>query len=247
MYASGASMKEVNDYLNEIGVRTTHGKPFSRTSLQTILRNKRYVGIYSYKGVDTPDALPRIVPQALFDQVQRRLEENIGAGGRGRAVEDFILSGKLFCRACLTIMTGTGGTSKTGKLHSYYKEKGGGCMKLTIHKKKTEDKVIQAVRDLLTEENQRIIAREISALCEQEQDNPNVKRLQRLIKENEKAKANLLESLKVGKASASTANYVFSEIDKLEKEAAELEQQAAVEEDRHYGLSEVDIMYLGSH
>lgn len=67
------------------------------------------------------------------------------------------------------------------------------------------------------------------------------------MKENSKQKANLLESLKVGKASATAANYVFSEIDRLEKEAAELEKQTMVEEDRNYGLDEVDIMYFLSH
>ncbi len=72
-----------------------------------------------------------------------------------------------------------------------------------------EDKVIEVVRDMLTEDNQRIIAHEISVLCEQAQDNPNLKRLQRLLKENSKQKANLLESLKVGKASATAANYVL--------------------------------------
>lgn len=96
---------------------------------------------------------------------------------------------------------------------------------------------------MLTGENQWLIAIKISAFCENEIDNPNLKRLQRLIKDNSKQKANLLQSLKVGKASATAANYVFSEIDKLEKEAAD-ENQAAIEVDRHYGLSEVDRMYL---
>jgi len=247
MYANGATMLEIINYLNDMGVKTSHGRPFTKNSLWTILRNKRYTGIYSYKGVDTTEALPRIVSQALFDQVQKRLVENIGAGGRGKAVEDFILSGKLFCGHCLVPMTGTSGTGRSGKLYSYYKEKNKGCKNLTVIKRKIEDKVIEVVRDMLTEDNQRVIAREISALCEQEQDNPNLKRLQRLLKENSKQKANLLESLKVGKASVTAANYVFGEIDRLEKEAAELEKQTTIEEDRHYGLDEVDIMYFLSH
>lgn len=247
MYANGATMKEIIAHMNNIGVKTSQGNPFSRNSLTYILRNKRYVGIYSYKGTDTPNALPRIVPQHLFEQVQKRLKNNVGAGGRGKAVEDFILSSKLFCGHCLTPMVGTSGTSRNGNLHSYYKEKINGCKKLSIVKHKIEDRVVEIVLDMLTEENQRMIAHEISELCEQERDNPNLKRLQRLIKENEKQKANLLESLKVGKASATTANYVFEEIDKLEREIAAFEQQAAIEEDRHFGLSEVDIMYFLSH
>ncbi len=134
MYANGATMLEIMEHLNDMGVKTSLGKPFTKNSLYTILRNKRYVGIYSYKGVDTPNALPRIVPQILFDQVQKRLAENVGAGGRGKAVEEFILSGKLFCKACLSPMTGTSGTGRSGALYSYYKEKSKGCQALTVAK-----------------------------------------------------------------------------------------------------------------
>ncbi len=195
MYANGSTMREIIDYLNGLNVKTVRNNPFSKNSLSKILRNKRYTGIYSYKGIETPDAIPRIVPQHIFDQVQKRLIENIGTGGRGKAAEKFILSGKLFCGHCLTPMTGTSGTSRNGKLHSYYREKNKGCKRLTFTKHKIEDKVIEVLRDMLTEDNQRMIAREISSLCEQERDNPNFKRLQRLMKENSKQKANLLESL----------------------------------------------------
>jgi DNA invertase Pin-like site-specific DNA recombinase len=246
-YINGETMQEIINYMNSLGLKTSRGMPFSRTSLATILRNKRYCGVYSYQGVDTPDVLPRIVPQALFDQVQQKLENNKGAGGRGKAVEDYILSGKLYCGDCLAPMVGYSGTSKSLKKYRYYKEQKNGCKNLTIPKSTIEDKVIEVIRDMLTEENQQTIAREISALCEQEQGNPHVKRLKKLIKENEKAKANLLQSLKVGKASVTAANYVFSEIDRIEKETATFEQQAAVEEDRHYGLGEADIMYFLSH
>jgi hypothetical protein len=198
-YANGETMKEIIGYMNSLGLKTSRGMPFSRTSLATILRNKRYCGIYSYQGVDTPDVIPRIVPQTLFDQVQRKLENNKGAGGRGKAVEDYILSGKLHCGDCLVPLVGFSGTSSSLKKYRYYKEQKNGCKSLTIPKSTIEDKVIEVIREMLTEENQQIIAREIAALCEQEQDNPHVKRLKKLIKENDKAKANLLQSLKVGK------------------------------------------------
>jgi len=74
--------------------------------------------------------------------------------------------------------------------------------------------------------------------------NPNLKRLQRLIKANEKEKTNLIKSLRVGKASATATSIVLSEIDRIEHETEELKQQVIVEEDRHFGLSEADIMYF---
>lgn len=250
MYANGKTMKEIIEYLNEKRVKTTKNNEFTKNSLRTILRNKRYCGTYSYKGIETPDVLPRLVPQELFDKVQMRVAFNCKAPGRGKAVESFILSSpsKLFCGHCLVLYTGVSGTSKTGKLHSYYKKKSKDCLKnATIKKHKIEDAVIAAVRAMLTPDNLKLIAKEISKLCEQEKDNPNVKRLRRLIKENEKAKINLLDSLKVGKATATAASYVFDEIDKLEKEVTELEKQIAVEENMQFSLSEVDIMYFLNH
>ena len=250
MYNNGITMREIVEYMNEMGVKTTKGNAFAKNSLQYILRNKRYIGTYTYQGKDTPGVLPRIVPQELFDAVQAKLEINRQSPGRGRAVEDFILSSpsKLFCGHCNTPYTGVSGTSHTGKQHRYYRKKSKKCkINYNIPKLKIEDAVINTVREMLTQGNMELIAREISALCEREQDNPNVKRLRRLIKDNEKEKANLLKSLKVGNASASAANYVFSEIDKLEKEAAELEKQVVVEENQQFGLSEVDIMYFLNH
>jgi len=248
LYASGATQKEVVDHMNSLGVKTSQGNKFSRTSLEHILRNKRYIGTYSYKGEETPNVLPQIVSHTLFDRVQKRLIDNIGSGGRGKAVETYILSGRIFCLHCMSNMVGYGGTGKKGKYYSYYKEKTTTCKSLKVAKQEIEDKVIDVVLDtVMTEDNQRIIASEISTLCEKEQFNPNLKRLQRLVKELNTQKANLLESLKVGKASATAANYVFSEIDRIDKEISELEYNIAVEADKHYGLSEVDIMYFLSH
>lgn len=98
---------------------------------------------------------------------------------------------------------------------------------LTVTKHRIEDKVIEVVREMLSEGNMQLIAREISSLCNIEMENPNFKRLQRLINENNKQKANLLKSLKIGKASPNAASYVFNEIDKMDKELAELEKLKA--------------------
>lgn len=40
---------------------------------------------------------------------------------------------------------------------------------------------------------------------------------------------------------------MYSEIDKMDKELAELEKLKAIEEDRNYGLTEIDIMYFLHH
>jgi hypothetical protein len=250
MYNAGKTMKDIAEYMNSMGVKTIRGNPFVINSLQHILRNKRYIGTYTHNEVETPGVLPVLVPEELFNAVQTKLAINSKSPGRGRAVEDFILSSpsKLFCGYCNAPYTGVSGTSHTGKQHRYYRKKSKECKKNhTTPKAKIEDAGINTMRDMLTPDNLKIIAFEISALCEREKDNPNVKRLRRLVKDNEKEKANLLKALKAGSASPTAASYVFTEIDRLEKEVVELEKQVMVEENQQYGLSEVDIMYFLSH
>ena len=61
LYAGGSTRAEIVDYLNGMGIKTVQGKPFGRTSIDAVLRNKRYIGTYTYKGSETPNVLPRIV------------------------------------------------------------------------------------------------------------------------------------------------------------------------------------------
>ena len=53
------------------GVNQVHyGNEFNKNSLNRILRNKRYIGVYTYRGTETPDGLPRIISDDLFYEVQ---------------------------------------------------------------------------------------------------------------------------------------------------------------------------------
>ena len=53
------------------GVNQVHyGNEFNKNSLNRILRNKRYIGVYTYRGTETPDGLPRIISDDLIYEVQ---------------------------------------------------------------------------------------------------------------------------------------------------------------------------------
>lgn len=41
-----------------------------------LLKNRRYMGEYSYRDVVKEDGIPAIVPKELFERVQERLEKN---------------------------------------------------------------------------------------------------------------------------------------------------------------------------
>ena len=87
-------------------------------------------------------------------------------------------------------MIGISGTSKTGKIHNYYTCTNGRkklCDKKAVKKDYIENLVVEECRKLLTTENINKIASEVVAICEKEKDNSNLKRLNKLLKENQKA------------------------------------------------------------
>ena len=68
-----------------------------------------------------PNGIPAIVPQDLFDRVQERMKENKKAPARHKAEDDYLLTTKLFCGKCQSMMVGESGTSHTKEVHRYYK------------------------------------------------------------------------------------------------------------------------------
>ena len=115
-YADGEPAEKIAASLNERGLRTRTGKPFVKNSFFQIFRNRRYIGEYRYKDIVTPGGIPAIVDQDLFDRVQQRFEQNRIAHGRP-AKEDvrYLLTTKLFCGKCGTLMGGESGTSQDRK------------------------------------------------------------------------------------------------------------------------------------
>src|SRR5271170_7373370 len=78
--------------------RSTGGSPISRGHIYKILSNPIYVGRIAHKGQAHEGQHPPIVPQELWDQVQQRLRDHLGAerAGRSRQSSEAPLAGKLF-------------------------------------------------------------------------------------------------------------------------------------------------------
>lgn len=51
------------------------GGKLTCSSMNTMLKNRRYIGELSFRDTVVPDAIPAIVPKDLFDRVQKRLEK----------------------------------------------------------------------------------------------------------------------------------------------------------------------------
>ena len=115
MYLNRRTMAEIIRYLNDHQVKTSQGNLYNKSSIRRILTNKRYIGIYSYKGKEYTDYVPRIIDDQTFSEVQIMLQKNKKAPARAKAIEDqYLLTTKLFCGHCHCGMVGVSGTSASG-------------------------------------------------------------------------------------------------------------------------------------
>lgn len=106
MYANRETMASIIRYLNNLGCKTSQNKEFNKNSLNRILNNKKYIGIYSYKDIETHNAIPRIIDDDLFQKVQQELIRNGLAPARTRAKNEYLLTTKIMCGYCKVYMTG---------------------------------------------------------------------------------------------------------------------------------------------
>lgn len=119
-YAAGKPAKEIYTALNNEGYRTIRGNLFNKNSLRHILQNKKYVGVYEYAGIVDENGIPPIVDKELFVGVQKMLKQHHESPAAKKAEGGFLLTSKLFCGECGQPMTGDSGTSRSGKVYSYY-------------------------------------------------------------------------------------------------------------------------------
>lgn len=240
MYASGKTVTEINTHLNAKQVKTSIGKPFNKNSLHRLLRNKRYIGYYIYKDKETPGGMPRILDDALFEQVQRIMDSNIKAPGRSRTDDGYLLTTKLFCGYCHEMMIGYGGTGKKGKVYHYYACKNARkkqCHKKIVNKDLIEDRVIKECYNLLTESNIRKIATTVADICKKDLDSAAIKRIKSGIKEVDLALENLWKALEHGQS----IEMINERINKRLQEKALLEEQLAKEMHKKNILTEPQI------
>ena len=203
-YANGEPAEKIAASLNERGLRTRTGKPFVKNSFFQIFRNRRYIGEYRYKDIVTPGGIPAIVDEDLFNRVQQRFEQNKIAHGRP-AKEDvsYLLTTKLFCGKCGTLMGGESGTSHMGNTYYYYKcgnAKRHGkahCDLKAIRKEPLERFVVEtAIKVIFSDE---IIERLMDLIMEaQQQENTRLPVLKDQLRDTEKRLANLLEAIEQG-------------------------------------------------
>lgn len=243
MYAAGSRAVDIAAYLNERQIRSASGAVFNKNSLHSILRNKKYIGVYKYGDVEIEGGVPRIVSDELFYQVAEILERNKQNAGHNKAKVEYLLTTKLFCGHCRSPMVGVSAKSKTGRIYYYYSCNSARiklCHKKNARKEKIEDLVIKKCRELLSDENIAKIAREVSAATEKAQDKTEQVYLKRKLKEIDKAIENLMKALETGQ----NMDLISDRITAKRQERKDLEAQLAVEVKKSVTLSETEIRFF---
>ena len=200
-YDNGDKMVEIVNFLNDKGVRNMLGGKMTHSSVNTMLKNRRYIGELSFRDIIVPDAIPAIVPKDLFDQVQKRLDKNKRAPACGKADEEYLLTTKLFCGKCGALMFGESGTSATGRTYYYYKcanvKRRRGCNKKTVQKEWLEELVVRETIKLIQDDA--VIDKIVQLVMDvQNQENTTIPLLEKQLREVNKKLDNLMKAIEDG-------------------------------------------------
>ena len=200
-YDNGDKMVEIVSFLNDKGVRNMLGGKMTHCRVNTMLKNRRYIGELSFRDIVVPDAIPVIVPKDLFDRVQKRLDKNKRAPACGKADEEYLLTTKLFCGKCGALMFGESGTSATGRTYYYYKcanvKRRKGCNKKTVQKDWLEDLVVRETMKLIQDDA--VIDKIVQLVMDvQNQENTTIPLLEKQLREVNKKLDNLMKAIEDG-------------------------------------------------
>ena len=200
-YDNGDKMVEIVNFLNDKGVRNMLGGKMTHSSVNTMLKNRRYIGELSFRDIVVPDAIPVIVPKDLFDRVQKRLDKNKRAPACGKADEEYLLTTKLLCGKCGALMFGESGTSATGRTYYYYKcanvKRRKGCNKKTVQKDWLEDLVVRETMKLIQDDA--MIDKIVQLVMDvQNQENTAIPLLEKQLREVNKKLDNLMKAIEDG-------------------------------------------------
>ena len=231
-YAEGETIREIIQSLNKRGIKTTRGKQFQQNSLDIMLANKKYLGVYNGVGEEVEGGLPQIISQELFDKVAIRRERNKRAPSSSKATEEYLLTTKLFCGRCESMMAGESGKSQTGTRYYYYKcgnhKRAQGCKQKALRKEYVEKLVIDKAIQLIHKDGLIDLVAECAARI-QKQESTSLPLLNEQIKEVNKGIDNMLNAIQMGILTSSTKE----RLDSLESEKKRLEIAITEEKMEH--------------
>lgn len=171
-YLYGYSINKIVKKLNEHGFKTKYGNKFSMQAVSDILKNEKYIGTYLFnrvskvdfagavskvrndsdKIIKIEDGMPAIIDKEMFKEVQTMLKEKNFTMKKHEVVENYLLSGLVYCGECGEKMIGN--RRKTGPDRNYYvtyrcsgRKKFKNCDNKEINKDKLEEAVMNYMEE----------------------------------------------------------------------------------------------------
>ncbi len=247
MYAKGQTVSQIIKVLNEKGHRTSRGTQFTHNRLRTILKNEKYIGVYTYNNeVRIENAVPQIVTEEIFYKVQEMLKYNQKAAAHKNSKVKYLLTEKLFCGKCGAMMVGVCGTSRTGNRHHYYychNQRKKLCNKKPVRQVWIENLVLEYVIKLVQDEKllEFIAENTYQYYIAQNTDTSYTDSLQKSLAEVEKSISNLVRALEQGIFNDATKQ----RMDELDEQKAEIKAAlASAKLKENLGLKKEHIVYF---
>jgi len=219
--------------INRRGIRTASGSEWTRTSLDTLLTNPRYYGLYKYADVEIEGGMPVVVSRELWEEVQKHIatKPNPRHGPRRNDKGVYLLTGKLFCGCCGAPMVGVSGTGRNG-LHHYYKcaekvKRAAACHKHSVRREVAEYLIAERIRAVVMRDDViEWLADSAMAYYEQSQQSSDASLLRGRLAATQKKKANLMQAIMAGIVTPTTKDA----LEHLEDEEASIQADLATAE-----------------
>lgn len=173
MFIEGESYSNILNYVNKSGIVGKRGKPLGKNSLYSILKNKKYTGIYTYNEhtfwymrkycgkKDNPekivlkDVIPVIIDEKKFKLAQQRMSKRMK--GKSRTRRTYLLSELIECPVCGYKYVGRCSTNKKGIETRYYtcsnKYNTKKCKSKNINAELLETAIIQYIQEKILNQN----------------------------------------------------------------------------------------------
>lgn len=231
-WLSGYRIMDIIRYLNEHNYVTSRKSKFRYNSLNRILTNPIYTGLYRWGTIEVADYAPAIITQKQFALAQEKIHHIKAHPRAKRRSANYALTGMIYCGVCGSPMTGQSGHSKSGALYHYYrcstknnyhargKKLNVKCTNRNISRERLEDLVLQTtINILMNPEAVHMIAKQAVAVQQKDPASMELDRIRDDKKIIQKKLNNSIKAVEAGIISTTLA----ANISQYEKEIADLD------------------------
>ena len=227
---SGTGFRALIEEMAARGIRGRYGKPIKYTQIYEILHNEKYFGTYVYSpekektradqrtkpnAIRVPGAVPAIIAEAQYREVQKIMEQRKHAGRKA----NYLCSGLIYC-SCGAKMHAI----KSGGKYPYFycSQK---CGAPNVKMEAVDDAAVKYLKELLSPVNQEDIASAIRLYQSNEGNRLQAffGALKKRVAEKRKQYNALMDNLKAGALPAAVLAEIGAEMEALKAEIDALE------------------------